>query len=75
MREGGSFEQSVEYARGKFSRYMRSRLYCLEELHISVLKLLFKVVRKSDMPVIDLCYMSSVLKRVSFTAVDGFRVA
>lgn len=58
----------------EFSRYMRSRLHCLEELHISVLKLFFKVVRKSDMPVIDLCYMSSVLKRISFTAVDGFRV-
>ena len=58
----------------EFSRYMRSRLYCLEELNISVLKLFFRVVNRSDMLVIDLCYISSILKRISFTAVDGFRV-
>ena len=54
---------------------MRSRLYCLEELHISVLKLFFRAVSRSDKRVVDLYYMSSVLKRISFTAVDGFRVA
>lgn len=59
----------------EFSRYMRSRLYCLEELHISVLKLFFRAVSRSDKRVVDLYYMSSVLKRISFTAVDGFRVA
>ena len=58
----------------EFSRYMRSRLYCLEEMHISVLKLFFRVVNISDIMVIDLCYISSILKRISFTAVDGFRV-
>lgn len=59
----------------EFSRYMRSRLYSLEELHISVLKLFFRAVSRSDKRVVDLYYMSSVLKRISFTAVDGFRVA
>lgn len=59
----------------EFSRYMRSRLYCLEELHILVLKLFFRAVSRSDKRVVDLYYMSSVLKRISFTAVDGFRVA
>lgn len=58
----------------EFSIYMRSRLYCIEELHISVLKLFFPAVKRSDKRVIDLYYMSSVIKRISFTAVDGFRV-
>ena len=58
----------------EFSRYMRSRLYSLEELHIGVLKLFFRELNRSDKRVIDLSYMSSVLKRISFTAVDGFRV-
>lgn len=58
----------------EFSGYMRSRLYNLEELHISVLKLFFRAVNRSDKRVVDLCYMSSILKRISFTAVDGFRV-
>lgn len=58
----------------EFSRHMRSRLYCLEDLHISVLKLFFRVVNRSDARVIDLCYISSILKRISFTTMDGFRV-
>lgn len=38
----------------EFSRYMRSRLYCLEELHISVLKLFFRAVSRSDKRVVAL---------------------